>query len=169
MSLNQALLGEFDNEMKNTRKTLERVPEEKFSWKPHPKSTELGRLSTHVAELPGWIQYTLQDDSFDVAPPGGKGSQSTPITSRQQLLELFDKNVASGRAALAAATDEQFNQPWSLLKGGKPIITLPRAAVLRVLIMNHLIHHRAQLGVYLRLNDVPVPAIYGPSADEQNS
>lgn len=169
MSLNQALLGEFDNEMMNTRKTLERVPEGKSSWKPHPKSMEFGRLSTHVAELPGWIPYVLQDNSFDVDPPGGRGSQPASITSRQQLLELFDKNVASGRAALAAATDEQFNQPWSLLKGGKPILTLPRAAVLRGLIMNHLIHHRAQLGVYLRLNDVPVPATYGPSADEQNS
>lgn len=168
MSLNQALLAEFDNEMKSTRKTLERVPEEKFSWKPHAKSMELGRLSTHIAELPGWIPQTFQQESFDVNPPGGRGYQAPQITSRQQLLELFDRNVASGRAALAAASDEQFQQPWSLLNAGQTVFTLPRGAVLRALVMNHIIHHRAQLGVYLRLNDVPVPAIYGPSADESN-
>ncbi|HVB34537.1 MAG TPA: DinB family protein [Patescibacteria group bacterium] len=166
MSLSQALLAEFDHEMENTRKTLERVPEDKFSWKPHAKSMELGRLSTHVAELPGWIQQALQKDSLDINPPGGQGYQPPQISSRRQLLELFDKNVSAGRAALAAATDDQFGQPWSLLNAGKPIFTLPRAAVLRAMVMNHIIHHRAQLGVYLRLNDVPVPAIYGPSADE---
>ncbi|HVB98352.1 MAG TPA: DinB family protein [Candidatus Dormibacteraeota bacterium] len=168
MSLNQALLAEFDNEMKNTRKTLERVPEDKFSWKPHTKSMELGRLSTHIAELPGWIQDTFQKDSFDLSSPGGQGHQPPQIATRRQLLELFDRNVASGRAALAAAKDEQFQQPWSLLRAGETIFTLPRGAVLRSMVLNHVIHHRAQLGVYLRLNDVPVPAIYGPSADESN-
>jgi uncharacterized damage-inducible protein DinB len=168
MSLSQALLAEFDNEMKNTRKTLERVPEDKFSWKPHAKSMELGRLSTHVAEIPGWIRETFQKDSLDVNPPGGEGYQPAKITTRRELLELFDKNVTAGRAALAAATDEQFGQPWSLLNAGQTIFTLPRAAVLRSFVMNHMIHHRAQLGVYLRLNDVPVPSIYGPSADEPN-
>lgn len=167
MPFNQALLAEFDHEMENTRKTLERVPEDKFSWKPHPKSTELGKLSVHVAGLPAWIQQVFQQDNLDINPPGGNSYQPPQVTTRKQLLELFDKNVATGRAALAAAKDEQFPQPWSLLKGGKAVLTLPRAAVLRMLVMNHIIHHRAQLGVYLRLNDVPVPAIYGPSADEQ--
>jgi uncharacterized damage-inducible protein DinB len=168
MSLNQSLLAEFENEMKNTRKTLERVPEEKLSWKPHEKSMEMGRLSSHISELPGWIPVALQQDSLDVNPPGGRGYQPPQITSRQQLLDLFDKNVASGRAALADAKDEQFAQPWTLLNGGKTVFTLPRAGVIRNMVMNHLIHHRAQLGVYLRLNDVPVPATYGPSADEQS-
>jgi uncharacterized damage-inducible protein DinB len=167
MSLRESLLGEFDNEMKNTRKTLERIPEEKFSWKPHPKSMELGRLSTHIAELAGWIPETFRTDSFDINPPGGQMRQPRKVTSRQELLDLFDTNVAAGRAALAGAKDEQFDQSWSLLRTGQPIFTLPRAAVLRTLVLNHMIHHRAQLGVYLRMNDVPVPAIYGPSADEQ--
>jgi uncharacterized damage-inducible protein DinB len=168
MSLNQMLLAEFDNEMKGTRQTLERVPDDKFSWKPHAKSMELGRLSSHIAELPGWILQVFEKDSLDINPPGGSGYKPPHITSRQQLLELFDRNMATGRAALAAATDPQFQQPWSLLNAGNTIFTLPRAAVLRSLVMNHMIHHRAQLGVYLRLNDVPVPALYGPSADESN-
>lgn len=166
MSLNEAFLSEFENEAKKTRKTLERVPEDKFSWKPHAKSMELGRLSTHLAEIPSWISHAFDSDTFDVNPPEGRAHQAPQITTREQLLELFDKNVAAGRAKLASATDEQFKQPWSLLNGGRVVFTIPRVAVLRDMVMNHTIHHRAQLGVYLRLNDVPVPAIYGPSADE---
>jgi uncharacterized damage-inducible protein DinB len=166
MSLNQMYLTEFDNEMKKTRKTLERVPEDKFSWKPHSKSMALGRLSTHLAELPKWIPDMFESDSFDLNPPAGRNYQPPQITSRQQLLDLFDQNVGAGRATLAKATDEELKQPWSLLNGGQAIFTVPRSAVLRDMVMNHMIHHRAQLGVYLRLNDVPVPSIYGPSADE---
>ena len=166
MSLSEALLTEFDNEAKKTRKTLERVPEDKFSWKPHMKSMELGRLSTHLAEIPSWILHAFESDNFDVNPPGGRKYQQPQITTQKQLLDLFDKNVASGHAKLAAATDEQFRHPWSLLNGGRTVFTVPRVAVFRDMVMNHMIHHRAQLGVYLRLNDVPVPATYGPSADE---
>ena len=166
MSLSEALLTEFDNEAKKTRKTLERVPEDKFSWKPHMKSMELGRLSTHLAEIPSWILHAFESDSLDLNPPGGRTYQPPKISTQKELLDLFDKNVASGRARLAGATDEQFRQPWSLLNGGRTVFTIPRVAVLREMVMNHMIHHRAQLGVYLRLNDVPVPATYGPSADE---
>lgn len=162
MSLSEALLPEFDQEMGNTRKTLERVPVEKFGWKPHEKSMTMGQLAIHVATIPGWGVVAIAQDSFDVAQP----HQPPVVTTREELLTLFDKGVAEARASIASAKDEQFFKPWSLLSGGKTIFTLPRTAVLRSMVMNHLIHHRAQLGVYLRLNNVPVPAIYGPSADE---
>jgi uncharacterized damage-inducible protein DinB len=166
MALNQALLPEFDHEMANTRKTLERVPDGKFSWKPHEKSMEMGRLAIHLAELPGWTEHTLTNDSLDINPPGGEGYKPTELKTRKEVLELFDKNVASARAAIAGASDAEFMKPWTLLNGGKEVFTLPKVAVLRSFVLSHSIHHRAQLGVYLRLNDVPVPSIYGPSADE---
>jgi hypothetical protein len=167
MALSEALLPEFDQEMANTRKTLERVPLENPGWKPHEKSMTMGRLSQHVAELPGWAVFTIEKDSLDVAPPGAPPYQPPPPpASRQELLAMFDKNVAAGRAAIAGASDEHLMMPWSLLFGGRTVFTLPRIGVLRTSLMNHLIHHRAQLGVYLRLNNIPVPALYGPSADE---
>lgn len=166
MPINQALLPEFDIEMANTRKTLERVPEDKFGWKPHEKSMTLGRLANHLATIPVWTGHALEQDKLDVNPPEGRPSQPEEVSTRKELLALFDKNVAEARAKIAGAGDEQFVKPWSLLNGGKVVFTLPRAAVLRSFVMNHSIHHRAQLGVYLRLNDVPVPSIYGPSADE---
>ncbi len=152
--------------MSNTRKTLERVPDDKFAWKPHEKSMTLGRLSGHLAEMPGWGIYTLSSASMDLAPVDGPPVQSPQPKNRQEVLALFDKGVAEMRAALAAAKDDQLLKPWSLLAGGKPIFTMPRIAVIRGMILNHGIHHRAQLGVYLRLNNLPVPALYGPSADE---
>lgn len=164
MAINEALLPEFDHEMANTRKTLERVPENKLSWKPHGKSMSMGGLATHVATINHWAEAVIGLPFFDVAtaPP-------TPeLKSRSELLSAFDKNVASARKAISGATDAQLMMPWSLKAGEKTIFTLPRAAVLRSFILNHTIHHRAQLGVYLRLNDVPVPSIYGPSADEGN-
>jgi len=162
MPLNQALLGEFDHEMSNTRKTLERVPEEKFDWAPHPKSMKLRPLAQHLAEMPGWVVEALYKDALDIAP-NGQFEASAPVQNRQELLALFDKNVAAGRKALVEATDDShLMKPWSLLATGKTLFTLPRIAVLRSFVMNHSIHHRAQLGVYLRLNEVPVPAIYGP-------
>jgi len=166
MTLGAAMLPEFDHEMMNTRKTLERIPEEKFSWKPHEKSMVMGNLATHLATIPSWVAYTLDRDSLDVAPPGEPPLQNTPANSVKELLERFDRNVAEARAGIAGANDEHLLKPWSLLAGGKTIFKLPRIAVLRSSILNHAIHHRAQLGVYLRLNDVAVPAIYGPSADE---
>jgi uncharacterized damage-inducible protein DinB len=167
MPMSQVLLPEFDHEMANTRKALERVPDDKFGWKPHEKSMTLGRLATHVAELTGWIPTTLETESLDFAPPGAPPFQPKIAASQAELLATFDKNVAAARAAIGGAGDAQWMVPWTLLNGGQTIFSLPRIAVLRGMVMNHIIHHRGQLAVYLRLNDVPVPALYGPSADEQ--
>jgi uncharacterized damage-inducible protein DinB len=164
--INQALLSEFDMEMANTRKTLERVPDDKLGWKPHEKSMTIGRLAGHLAELPWWGQVTIEHDNHDIAPQGAPPQQGMTAKSRQDALDAFDKNAAAMRAAVAGASDELLMKPWSLLKGGQPIMTMPKIAVLRGFVMNHTIHHRAQLGVYLRLNEIPVPSIYGPSADE---
>ena len=166
MPISQMLLPEFDMEMAKTRTTLERVPEDKFSWKPHDKSMSLGQLAGHLAEMPGWAAPTINTESMDIAPPGAPPYQPPKFESRKDILDLFDKNVAGARAAIVKASDESLGKPWTLLKGGQTIFTVPRIAVLRSMIMNHQIHHRAQLGVYLRLNNVPVPATYGPSADE---
>jgi uncharacterized damage-inducible protein DinB len=168
MTIKDALLPEFDQEMANTRKTLERVPEDKFSWKPHPKSFSMISLATHIATMTGWAADTINKDSFDISPPGAPPYKEELAASTKQLLEKFDKSVASARAAIAGASDEVFLKPWSLMAAGKTLFTMPRIACVRTFVMNHVIHHRAQLGVYLRLNDVPVPAIYGPSADEGN-
>jgi len=166
MPLRDALLPEFDHEMANTRKTLERVPDDKFDWKPHVKSTSMGALATHLSNLPTWAIDTINQDSLDLAPSGVPLPRVVPPKSRSELLQLFDRNVANARAAIAAAGDDDLFKKWTLLSGGKEILTLPKIAVLRGFVMNHNIHHRAQLGVYLRLNDIPVPSIYGPSADE---
>jgi uncharacterized damage-inducible protein DinB len=166
MPLNQALLPEFDQEMANTRKTLERVPEDKFAWKPHEKSFAMGALATHLATLPSWAAITIQQDSIDIAPVGAEPPKAEPCNSREELLSKFDGHVASARAAIAGASDADLLATWTLLKGGQEVFSLPRVAALRSFVMNHNVHHRAQLGVYLRLNDVPVPSIYGPSADE---
>jgi len=165
MAIRDGILPEFDHEMATTRKVLERVPEGKSDFKPHTKSMPLDRLAGHVAELPGWAKETILQDSIVV----GQGSQdeSLKMKSRKQLLEEFDKRAAAGRAAIAGASDEELMKPWSLIANGKTVFTLPKVAVLRGFVMNHLIHHRGQLSVYLRLNEVPVPSIYGPSADEQ--
>lgn len=166
MTLSEMLLPEFDQEMVNTRKTLERVPDDKFGWKPHEKSMTMGRLAIHVAELPTWAIFTIEQDSLDIAPVGAPPYQPPKVNSRRELLDLFDKNIAAARPIIAGAADAHLLKPWSLLAGGKTIFTMPRFTILRGTVMNHLIHHRAQLGVYLRLNNVPLPAIYGPSADE---
>lgn len=166
MSIGKSLLPEFDQEMVGTRATLERLPEDKFDWRPHPKSFTMIALATHVANMLHWGATTINEDSFDFAPEGGEPYKEEPAASVAELLAKFDAGAASFRAALAEATDEALIADWSLLAGGKPIFTMPRIACLRGMILNHIIHHRAQLTVYLRLNDVPVPALYGPSADE---
>jgi uncharacterized damage-inducible protein DinB len=160
------LLTEFDQEMAGTRKTLERVPDDKFDWSPHQKSMTLGNLATHLSNIPTWAVHALTKDSIDIAPVGEAPLRAEPARSRQEVLERFDKAVTDARAAINEASDEALLQPWSLLSGGKTVMTLPRVGVLRGFVINHNIHHRAQLGVYLRLNDIAVPSIYGPSADE---
>ena len=166
MALSESLLPEFDNEMVGTRKTLERVPHDKFDWKPHEKSMAMGGLATHLGNIPTWVMYTIGQDSLDLAPGGKPIPQAEMAKSNAELLATFDANVAKARAAIAGASDAELFKPWSLMSNGKTLMTLPKIAVLRNFVMNHLIHHRAQLGVYLRLNDIPVPSIYGPSADE---
>jgi uncharacterized damage-inducible protein DinB len=168
MSIADSLLPEFDHEMANTRRTLERVAEAKFDWKPHEKSWAMGGLATHLANIPSWASFTINQDSLDLAPAGGPPLKLPPATSLKEILETFDKNVSESRAAIVRASDEHLLKPWTLLSGGNIIFTMPRIACLRSFVMNHMIHHRAQLGVYLRLNDLPVPAIYGPSADEES-
>jgi uncharacterized damage-inducible protein DinB len=126
----------------------------------------VGRLAGHLAELPSWAVNTIARDTLDIAPVDGPTFKAVTATSRQEALDLFDKHVGEARAAIADASDEQLMMPWSLLKGGETLMTMPKIAVLRGFVMNHTIHHRAQLGVYLRLNEIPVPAVYGPSADE---
>jgi uncharacterized damage-inducible protein DinB len=166
MAIRDALLPEFDNEMVNTRKMLERVPEDRFAWKPHAKSWALGGLATHVANIPTWAAHAMTNETFDIMPGGTPLPQTPPAASRSDLLSTFDKNVAAAHDVIAGAEDAALMKNWSLLRHGQTILSMPRAAVLRSFVMNHLIHHRAQLGVYLRLNDVPVPGMYGPSADE---
>lgn len=165
MAISKSLLPEFDNEMANTRKTLERVPDDKFTWKPHEKSFPMGGLATHLANLPSWGSLILSSDSFDVAP-GGNPVKTPELNSTSAVLKQFDENTAATRSAIEAASDEDLFRTWTLQSNGKGLMTLPKIAVLRGFVMNHMIHHRAQLGVYLRLNDIPVPSIYGPSADE---
>jgi uncharacterized damage-inducible protein DinB len=167
MSIAQALLPEFDHEMANTRKCLERIPEDKLDWRPHPKSFDFRGLATHLANMPKWTVMTIAETSFDMQPEGEEQVQEDPVGSIAGAVEMFDANVAAAREAIASASDEQLMATWSLLKEGQTVLTMPRIAVLRGFILNHAIHHRAQLGVYLRLNDVPVPALYGPSADEE--
>lgn len=164
MPFSEALLPEFDEEMKNTRKILECVPDDKLSYQPHPKSMDMARLATHVAELPSWTNFTLDQEVVEMPAD----YQPHFAKSRAELLEIFDKAVAGARAKIQAATDEQWRKTWTLKFGGQTIMSMPRSAVMRSVIMNHLIHHRAQLGVYLRLNNVAIPGMYGPSADEAN-
>ena len=162
MPIVDALLPEFDREMTTTRTVLERVPEDRLDWKPHAKSFSLGALATHVANLPAWGPDALTGTRYDLAtsqPPVAPSS----ITA---LLTTFDDNVAATRSALVGKTDEELLVMWTLASDDKAIFSAPRTHVLRSFVLNHLIHHRGQLSVYLRLLDVPVPSIYGPSADE---
>ena len=162
MALVDALLPEFDREMTTTRKLLERVPDDKFEWKPHPKSMSLGQLAQHVATIPMWGSVTITQPGIDL----GGSNQQPAMKTRADLLTAFDKNVADTRAALKGRTDGEFMEAWTLKNSGHTVFTAPKASVWRSFVMNHVIHHRAQLSVYLRMNDVPIPSIYGPSADE---
>jgi uncharacterized damage-inducible protein DinB len=166
MTYAETVLPEFDHEMANTRKVLERIPDDKLDWQPHPKSHTIGWNANHVADLPNWLVVTLTKSELDFAPVGGEPFVLPKLTSRQEILELFDRNVAAARKAITEASDEDMAGMWSLSKAGKPFLTMPRSAVVRGIVLNHLMHHRAHLCVYLRLNDIPVPGLYGPSGDE---
>lgn len=160
MTLSERLLPEFEQEMKATRRVLERVPSGKGDWKPHPKSFSLAHLAQLVSWMPGWIAMTLKGTSLDLKQAGGYSNEST-----ETLLVGFDKAVSESRAAISAAKDEDYEVPWSLKMGDQVLMTMSRGEVVRQNI-SHLSHHRGQLTVYLRLLDVPVPSIYGPTADE---
>jgi uncharacterized damage-inducible protein DinB len=161
MTISETLLPEFDQEMAVTRRVLERVPSDKPDWKPHPKSFSVAHLAQLISSMPGWITSAIRDTSLDLARGGAYSNQPT-----KELLATFDKNVQEARSAIAQAKDADFSVPWSLKMKDHVIFTLPRVAVVRQNI-SHLVHHRGQMSVYLRLLDVPVPSIYGPTADEK--
>ena len=164
MTIVDALLPEYDHEMTTTRKLLERVPEDKFAWKPHAKSFSLGELATHVATIPMWGEMTLTKAEVDVS-----GSpRVAAVPSKAELLTSFDKNTSGTRSVLARTSDAELMAPWALKRDGDTIFSMPKAVVWRSFVLNHLVHHRGQLSVYLRMLDVPIPSMYGPSADESN-
>jgi len=163
MSFSQTLLPEFDQEMQNTRKLLECVPDNQLNYLPHPKSMTMARLATHVAELPSWTAFTLDQEVLEL----DSSYKPEVAGSRAELLQTFDKGVTEARAKIAAATDDDWAKTWTFKWNGETVLSMPRSAVMRSVIMNHLIHHRAQLGVFLRLVDVAIPGMYGPSADEK--
>ena len=160
MSFAETLLPEFDLEMASTRKAIERVPTDKGAWKPHPKSFSLGHLTQLIATMPGWLTNMATQSELDLARGPGYSLEST-----DSLLARFDKLVAEARTALANLKDADVAAPWSLKHGDRVLLTTPRGVTIRSTI-NHLVHHRGQLTVYLRLIDVPVPSMYGPTADE---
>lgn len=161
------LVPEFDNEIAVTRRVLERVPDGRGAWTPHAKSFPLGHLAQLVARLPGWATMTMQRTEVDLAPTSGPSFPGYSLETTATLLAEFDANAAAGRHAIASASDADFDVPWSLKRAGATLLTQSRYHVLRSMTLNHLVHHRAQLGVYLRLLDVPVPQMYGPTADER--
>ena len=167
MSIAEHMLPEFDHEMASTRALLERVPETQPAWKPHAKSMSLGDLAVHVASIPAYCTFTVRETELDLNPPDGTPLPKPGFGGAQALLNLFDDNVRDARAALSAASDGDLMELWTLKNAGQVIFCMPRVAVYRTMVMNHLIHHRGQLTVYLRLLDVPLPSTYGPSADTQ--
>jgi uncharacterized damage-inducible protein DinB len=161
MSLAESLLMEFDQEAQTTKRVLERVPDDKLTWKPHPTSFSLGQLAQHIASGPGQIAAAVVPDTFEFP-----NSPRPEAKSRQEVLETFSKSMASARATLKSMDDARLLSDWTLTKNGKVLMSVPRIGFLRSILMNHTYHHRGQLSVYLRMLEVPVPSIYGPSADE---
>jgi uncharacterized damage-inducible protein DinB len=165
MALIDSLLPEFDREMGLTRRVLDRVPDAHFEWRPHPTSVTLGRLAEHLCEMPQWAAITMTQDGIEMTTQRPPGYQRP--ANREAVLAMFDANLKTGRANLVAKTDAEFAAPWKLTAGGKEVFTMPKAAVMRNFVLNHMVHHRGQMVVYLRMLGVPVPSIYGPSADER--
>lgn len=162
--LSQSLIPELKHEASQTRKLLEKVPYDKFEYKPHLKSMKLGQLAVHVAEIPTWINFTIDTDGIDFATFDYKPYQPSGTAD---LLKYFDENIEKAINSLQNVSDEKIMENWTMKKGNHVFFTMPKVAVMRSFAMNHLIHHRAQLGVYLRLNDIPIPGMYGASADEK--
>lgn len=169
MTIAEGFLIEFDMEMKKTRTMLERVPETVLDFKPHPKSMSTRELASHIADMPGWGATTVESDQLDLQPPQGPAYEIYRGESSQGILEYFDRTVDRAKEAISTASDPAMLKDWTLLMRSNPIFTMPRIAVLKSMVLNHIIHHRAQLGVYLRLNDVPIPGMYGPSADDREA
>lgn len=168
MSIADSLLSEFTQEMNNTRKLLELIPDEKAGWKPHPKSRTLGQLAIHLAFLPVWVQSIMQKTVFDLDPSKDGGFKRPEVVSRDETVRFFDENVSNGKVALTGVSDRDLFNNWTLKSGERIIFSLPRATVLRLLVLSHSIHHRGQLTVYLRLQDIPLPNIYGSTADTES-
>ncbi len=166
MTLSEMLLPEFAQEMTSTRNVLAVVPADKFDWKPHDKSWTLQELATHVATIPHWATMTIEKNEFDLAPPGGELFRVEPAASVEELLTRFDGHVEEAGDAIKGASDEHLHETWRLLVAGNEQMAIPRMACLRSFVMNHLIHHRGQLSLYLRMCDQRVPMVYGPTADE---
>lgn len=162
MPINELLIREFDQEMSNTRKTLERVPADKWDWKPHQKSGSLGWMAGHVASLPGFTVVAITKPEMDIT-----GANIPRVQKHADLLDTFATLRQQARDALAGVTDDQLSETWTLKNQGQVIFSLPRYDVLRTMCFNHIVHHRAQLTMYLRQLDIPVPPLYGPSADEK--
>jgi uncharacterized damage-inducible protein DinB len=162
MAIKDGLLADFDHEMGTTRRLLERLPDDKLSWKPHAKSMSLGGLATHLSNIPRWGETILSDAAFDLAAAPPNLAENT---SRADILDTFEQTCRRTRA-LMDKTDAEYQALWTLKRGGHQVFSVPRVAAFRSFVLHHVIHHRGQLSVYLRLNEVPVPAIYGPSADE---
>ena len=166
MPIGQSLLPEFDHEIAGTRKVLERIPADKFDWRPHPKSFTLGALANHTSNLVNWGHVTLHTTELDLAPKDGEPPRMPVAADAAGLVANLDAAAQATRAALAEASDAAFGEPWTLKGGDQVYFTMPRGVVIRNMVFNHLVHHRAQLTVYMRLLDIPVPGLYGPSADE---
>jgi len=166
MRIAELLVPEYDNEVAVTRTVLQRVPDGRGEWKPHPKSFPLGHLAQLVARLPGWAPMMMQRTELDIAPASGPQFPGYSFEKTATLVAEFEKNAAAGRTALASASDEDYSVPWTLKKTGAVMMTAPRYQMLRSMVLNHIVHHRAQLGLYLRMLDLRVPAMYGPTADE---
>ena len=162
MAIKDGLLAEFDHEIATTRKLLDRLPDEKLAWKPHVKSWSLGGLATHLTNLPRWTETILNEASYNLA---SDTPRTTELTSRADLVRTFDENAKRARGWMDK-TDAEYMARWSLMRGEQEVFSMPRVAAWRSFVMSHMIHHRGQLTVYLRLNDVPLPPIYGSTADE---
>lgn len=166
MNISALLVPEYDHEIAITREVLKRVPNDRSEWKPHPKAFPMAHLAQLVARLPGWVAMMIDRDELDISPVSGPKFPGYSIEKTEALVAEFDRNAAAGRAALVSVTDQALQQPWTLKSAGQVVQTDSRYQMLRSMVLNHQVHHRAQLGLYLRLTDQQVPAMYGPTADK---